>query len=109
MAVLTVIELGAGTIQGAASYAEYCEDDVPNYYNYHYQYEYGGPIVRCDFYNDDRLDNSDVDFLAVIIVTGISTFCWVSSWQYSYVANTCMYISMQVQYVTTHFFNWIKT
>ena len=76
MAVLTVIELGAGTIQGAASYAEYCEDDDVNYYFYHYVY--GGSTVRCDFYNDDRLDNSDVDFLAVVIVTGISTFFWVN-------------------------------
>ena len=89
MAVLTVIELGAGTIQGAVSYAEYCEDDDDEpynyyhyyfYYYYHYRYAYDGSTGRCDFYNKGSEHNPDVDFLAVVIVAGIGTFFWVSSY-----------------------------
>ena len=82
IAVLTIIELGAGTIQGAASYTEYCNDDGSQYvyvyhpYRYH-QYEYVY-LKHCDFYTDDRQHDPDVDFLAVVIVTGINTFFWVS-------------------------------
>ena len=70
IAVLTVIELGAGTIQGAASYTEFCNQLYYVYYSYRFVY--------CDFYNDDRKHDSDVDFLAVVIVTGIGAFFWVS-------------------------------
>ena len=69
IAVITAIELGAATIQGAASYAEYCNDD--NGYYYYLKYK------RCDFSNDERKHEPDVDFLAVVIVTGIGAFFWV--------------------------------
>ena len=54
IAVLTIIELGAGTIQGAASYTEFCNQLYYTYYTYHFVY--------CDFYDDDREHSSDVDF-----------------------------------------------
>ena len=68
--MITIIVLGAGTIQGAASYTEFC-----NQFYFHY-----GPyrFVYCDFYNDDRKHDYDVDFVAVVIVTGIGAFFWVS-------------------------------
>ena len=67
-AVLVTIVLGAGTIQGAVSYAEYCDDD--DYYGVDYK--------RCDFSNSERQYDFDVDFVAVVIVTGICAFFWVS-------------------------------
>ena len=69
-AVLVTIVLGAGTIQGAVSYAEYCDDD-DDYYNDDYK--------RCDFSNSERQHDPDVDFVSVVIVTGICAFFWVSS------------------------------
>ena len=62
------IVLGAGAIQGAVSYAEYCDDD--DYY--------GDDYKRCDFSNSERQYDFDVDFVAVVIVTGICAFFWVS-------------------------------
>ena len=66
IAVITAIELGAATIQGSASYAEYCKDDDDIYY-----------YKLCDFSNEERKHEPDVDFLAVVIVTGIGAFFWV--------------------------------
>ena len=70
IAVITIIVLGAGTIQGAASYTEFCNQFYFRYGSYR--------AVNCDFYTDDRRHDSDVDFVAVVIVTGIGAFFWVS-------------------------------
>lgn len=79
IAVLTIIELGAGTIQGAASYTEYCKGES-SYYIYGYNNRRYGHVYlpHCEFYNGARKHDPDVDFLAVVIVTGISTYFWVS-------------------------------
>ena len=76
IAVITAIVLGAATVHGAASYAEYCNDDDEND---HYFYYYFNNPKLCDFSNDEREHEPDVDFLAVVIVTGICAFFWVSS------------------------------
>ena len=69
--VLTTIVLVTGTIQGAASYAEYCNDGEFDYYaNYYYN--------RCYFSNSDRQHDHDVDFLTVVIMTGMVALSWVS-------------------------------
>ena len=68
IAVLVTTVLGAGTIQGAVSYAKYCDDD--DYY--------GDDYKRCDFSNSERQHDPDVDFVAVVITTGICAFFLVS-------------------------------
>ena len=78
-AVLTTIVLVTGTIQGAASYAEYCDDESDEDYRYFYQNIYGNNYTRCDFSNSNRQHDADVDFLTVVIVTGIAALSWVSS------------------------------
>ena len=88
LAVIATIVLGAGTIQGAASYTEFCNDDdfIPldrvlgGYsYNYYYGYVGHGDYKRCDFYSEKRQHDPDVDFLTIVIVAGIATLFWVSS------------------------------
>ena len=74
IAVITTIVLVAGTIQGAASYAEYCDQDVDDYVRYYF-----GDYKRCDFSDGDRQHEPDVDFLTIVIVTGIGALSWVSS------------------------------
>ena len=68
IAIITVIVLVAGLIQGAVSYAEYCDQDVYSYYDFKY----------CDFISPDRQHDPDVNFLGVVIVSGIAAFSWVS-------------------------------
>ena len=88
LAVIATIVLGAGTIQGAASYTEFCNDDDfisldrdLSGYGYNYYYGYGGheDYKRCDFYSEKRQHDPDVDFLTIVIVAGIATLFWVSS------------------------------
>ena len=80
IAVITTIVLVAGTIQGAASYAEYCDQDVDDYVSYYYSYYNNQRDFKyCDFSDGDRQHDPDVDFLTIIIVTGIGALSWVSS------------------------------
>ena len=70
-AVLTTVVLVTGTIQGAVSYAEYCNDGEFDYYaNYYYN--------RCYFSNSDRQHDHDVEFLTVVIMTEMAALFWVS-------------------------------
>ena len=87
LAVIAIIVLGAGTIQGAASYSEYCYDDdtstdldrvlsgTDSYY---------GPVPRdyrrCDFYSERRQHDPDVDFLTIVIVIAVAALFWVSGY-----------------------------
>ena len=66
LAVIATIELGAVTIQGAASYAEYRYDDGTYY-------------KGCDFYSDESQHDPDVNFLTIVIVIGTATLFWVST------------------------------
>ena len=69
-AVLTTIVLVTGTIQGAVSYTEYCNDGEFDYYtNYYYN--------RCYLSNSDRQHDHDVDFFTVVIMTAIAALSWV--------------------------------
>ena len=88
LAVIATVVLGAGTIQGAASYTEFCNDDdyIPLDYalaehSYSYRYRHVGreDYKRCDFYSEKRQHDPDVDFLTIVIVAGIATLFWVSS------------------------------
>ena len=65
---IVTIVLGTGTIQGAASYGEYYEKDLESFH--------------CDFNHHQRKYDSDIDFLAVVIVSGISAFVWVRKYVY---------------------------
>ena len=79
IAVITTIVLMAGTIQGAASYAKYCDQDVEDYFGYYYSYNNERDRIKfCDFSDDDRQHDPDVDFITVVVVTGIGAFSWVS-------------------------------
>lgn len=64
----------AGTIQGAASYAEYCDQDDYDYFSFYF-----GDVKRCDFSDGNDQHEPDVDFLTIVIVTGIGALSWVSS------------------------------
>ena len=65
---IVTIVLATGTIQGAASYGEYCEKDLESFH--------------CDFNHHQRKYDSDIDFLAVVVVSGISAFVWVRKYVY---------------------------
>ena len=65
----------AGFIQGAVSYAKYCDQDIGTY---SYNYNVYSDFKYCDFGNADRQHDPDVDFLTVVIVSGIAAFSWVS-------------------------------
>lgn len=77
IAVITTIVLVAGTIQGAASYAEYCDQDTNDYFSYYYGYIYNSNQKLCEFSDGDSQHDADVDFLTIVIVTGIEAFFWV--------------------------------
>ena len=56
---VNVIVLFAGAVQGSVAYVNYCDD------------------YSCDFKPEYKFD-SDVDFIAVIILSGVGTLFWVS-------------------------------
>ena len=81
IAIITTVVLVAGTIQGAASYAKYCDQDAEDfsYVSYYYGYYNNGRDFKyCDFSDDDRQHDPDVDFITIVIVTGIGALSWVS-------------------------------
>lgn len=61
---IVTIVLVTGTIQGAVSYGEYCDKEYS----------------PCDFYHhyQSRKYDYGIDFLAVVIVSGINAVVWVS-------------------------------
>ena len=73
LASFTVIVLLVGTFQGAISYGDYCNghDDKDDYNQFD---DYSSK--RCDFGNGDR---ADVGFVAVVILSGVGAFLWVST------------------------------
>ena len=96
LAVIATIVLGAGTIQGAASYTEYCNDDDVSYLDHNLDSNgYFGSYVsveqdykRCDFYSDERQHDPDVDFLTIVIVIAVATLFWVSTHVLHYILIT---------------------
>lgn len=87
LAVIAIIVLGAGTIQGAASYTEYCYDDDTTTILDHILNDsgsYSGPVPRdyrrCDFYSERRQHDPDVDFLTIVIVIAVAALFWVSGY-----------------------------
>ena len=61
---IVTIVLATGTIQGGASYGEYCDKES----------------FHCDFYGhyQSQKYDYDIDFLAVVIVSAINALAWVS-------------------------------
>ena len=72
LAFITVIVLLAGTLQGIIAYSNYCNDD--NDYNY---YNFG--TKRCEFKHARNKYDADVDFIAVVVLSGVGALFWVSS------------------------------
>ena len=71
LASLTVIVLLAGLFQGAISYGDYCGDD--DHYN-----QFDDDSKRCDFSSTGKY-TADVDFVAVVILSGVGALLWVST------------------------------
>ena len=65
----TVVVLLSGAIQGAVSYIDYCDE---HYYDDGYVEE-----KVCDFSSTGKY-NGDVDFIAVVALSGVGAFLWVS-------------------------------
>ena len=66
--------LFAGTLQGAISYSDYCNDNddhdvLESIIDYNKKW--------CDFSSSGKY-NSDVDFIAVVVLAGIGALLWVS-------------------------------
>ena len=70
LAFITVIVLLAGTLQGAISYTDYCDNDGNDYPFYNYK-------KRCDFTTSGEY-NADVDFVSVVVISGVGLLFWVS-------------------------------
>ena len=73
LALITFIVLLAGTIQGAVAYADYC-DGHDNSYN-----PFDNVYKRCDFEHRKSRYDADVDFIAVVVLSGIGALVWVSN------------------------------
>ena len=73
MSFATVVVLLAGAIQGAVSYIDYCDEhsDNDDYVN-----SYKEKV--CDFSSKGKY-NGDVDFVAVVGLSVVGAFLWVSS------------------------------
>jgi len=67
----TVTILVAGTFQGIISYSSYCDDDDYDYVSRKYK--------KCEFSKDKYDYDTDVNFIVVVVSTGISALIWVSS------------------------------
>ena len=65
LAFVTVIVLLAGTIQGALAYSDYCNDDDYLYFK------------KCDFDNRSRRYDFDVNFVVVVVLSGVGALLWV--------------------------------
>ena len=81
LAFVTVTVLFAGTLQGAISYADYCNDhgDHNNYYGINVlEYILDYNKKWCDFSSRGKY-NDDVDFVVVVALSGIGLLLWVSS------------------------------
>ena len=66
--------LFAGSLQGAISYSDYCNDNddhdvLESIIDYNKKW--------CDFSSSGKY-NSDVDFIAVVVLAGIGALLWVS-------------------------------
>lgn len=73
LTLFTVIVLLAAFIQGASSYRDYCSDE----YDYTAFGDNKNRIKRCDF-SDDGKYAPDVEFAAVVVLSGAGTLFWVS-------------------------------
>ena len=74
LSFLTVVVLFAGSLQGAISYSDYCNDNddhdvLESIIDYNKKW--------CDFSSSGKY-NSDVDFIAVVVLAGIGALLWVS-------------------------------
>lgn len=82
LALVTVSVLFAGTLQGTISYADYCKDhgdhndDIDDSNVLEYVLDYNKKW--CDFSSNGKY-NDDVDFVAVVALSGIGALLWVSS------------------------------
>ena len=72
LSFVTVVVLLAGAIQGGVSYIDYCDEhsDDDNYVN-----SYKEKV--CDFSSTGKY-NGDVDFVAVVALSVVGAFLWVS-------------------------------
>ena len=85
LAFVTVIVLLAGTVQGALAYSDYChsDDDIFNPFDLVYKfYKY----KRCDFDHGRSKYEPDVDFVAVVALSGVGALFWVCNNVYMYIA-----------------------
>lgn len=67
-AAITAAILLAGTIQGTTAYSEFCDDND----NFQYLYK------KCQFSKSSNKYYRDVDFVAVIALSGLGSLCAVS-------------------------------
>ena len=65
---MTASVLLAGTIQGTTAYSDFCGDNT----DFHYSYK------KCQFSKHSDKYYRDVDFVAVIALSGFGILCWVS-------------------------------
>ena len=64
LAFVTVTVLLAGAAQGAKAYSDYCDDDYPYF-------------KKCDFDHGSRRYDADVDFVVVVVLSGVGALLWV--------------------------------
>ena len=72
LTTFTVVVLVAGTFQGTIAYSNYCDNDDEYDYLLH-------KLKKCDFSDNQYEYDYDVDFIAVIVLTGIGALFWVSN------------------------------
>ena len=84
LALLTATVLLAGAIQGAVDYSRYCHSHGS--LSYHDWFIGLGYTKRCDFEQARDEYNADVDFVAVLVLSGIGAFFWVSIRPHYYIA-----------------------
>ena len=77
LALLTATVLSAGTIQGAVAYSRYCYDSSAFFFDY---------AKKCDFEHAESEYNADVDFVAVVVLSGFGALFWVSVESHYYIA-----------------------
>ena len=80
LALLTGTVLSAGTIQGAVVYSRYCYDS-----SYYSGFFLDG-AKKCDFEHAESEYNADVDFVAVVALSGFGALFWVSIESHYYIA-----------------------
>ena len=83
LALLTATVLSAGAIQGAVAYSRYCLGHDSPYYTAVFGL---GGAKKCDFEHAESEYNVDVDFVAVVALSGFGALFWVSIESHYYIA-----------------------